>query len=238
MFRRVHGARAWVLGVGGFLGVLGAIATYVGIVTQALPHAWQPYAILITMSGFAAALWATGTSNTPVDGVLYRENILNRNRISELEKQLEDARPREITQAQRAAIATRLEATPEYHAGWEIREKHFRYRPRILIGALVNAPDSLHLAEALEEVLQFRFDVEWADKGCLTYYSMDDVEGIVLLEGREQWWLRDEALQENLKKYARYLADSFAAEGIRIDLLPPSRFRDLKYMTLLVGRKP
>jgi hypothetical protein len=55
--------------------------------TQALPHAWQPYAILITMFGFAAALWATGTSDAPVDGVLYRENVGHRRRLEELEAQ-------------------------------------------------------------------------------------------------------------------------------------------------------
>ena len=55
-----------------------------------------------------------------------------------------------------------------------------------LFRALTNAPDSRHLAEALEEILQFRFDVEWIDdKACLTYYSMKDLVGIVILEARE-----------------------------------------------------
>lgn len=38
--------------------------------TEALPHSWRPYAILITMAGFAAALWANSGNSEPVRLVL------------------------------------------------------------------------------------------------------------------------------------------------------------------------
>lgn len=103
-----------MLGVGGFLGVLGAIATYVGIVTQALPHAWQPYAILITMAGFATALWATGTSDATVDGVLYRENIKLRNKVDEQKVQVADlARVVKDQNVEITALKYRRRLTPQ-----------------------------------------------------------------------------------------------------------------------------
>jgi hypothetical protein len=89
MFKRVTGLRAWVLGVGGFLGTLGAVVTTTGIVVQALPTGLERYLLIITLAGFAGALWAIGTTSEPtgVDAVLYRDNIKHRNTI---EKQQRD----------------------------------------------------------------------------------------------------------------------------------------------------
>ncbi len=62
MFKRLTGARALVLGVGGFVGVLSGVLTYLQLAEQIVPQVWARYLPIGMIAGFAAAIWALGTA--------------------------------------------------------------------------------------------------------------------------------------------------------------------------------
>ncbi|SRR6266542_4388662 len=86
MFRQVRGWRVWVIALGTIVGLIGGIATTWQLTIQFLPPPLAKYAALLMMVGFAAALAALGTSDSKVDGVIYRENIEHRKKIEALER--------------------------------------------------------------------------------------------------------------------------------------------------------
>ncbi len=92
---------------------------------------------------------------TPVpDGVIYRENIEHRRRITELEKQLRDAAPRDIPLDQRARIVQRLSADMPTINGENVRPW------RVNVVPLSNVTDSNQFARAIIAVLETSFDPE------------------------------------------------------------------------------
>lgn len=87
MFKRLRGAKAWVLGVGSVIGIAAGIVDYTGIATLFLPQAVR-YLPLAMIAGFAAALWVLGSEGPAVDGVLYREVIQLRHDNQKLKEDL------------------------------------------------------------------------------------------------------------------------------------------------------
>lgn len=153
MFKSVRGAKAWVLGIGTLLGVLSGVSGYVDTAYRFLPKEWAHLTPLLTIAGFACALWALGTTDSKAIEVVYRENIEHRRRIAELEK----TRPRQLTPEQSRRISARLCRWPAY------REEMHK-RPWVLILASPAALDAKDFARqirlALEQGGLFVDDVE------------------------------------------------------------------------------
>ena len=73
MFKRVRGPRAWLLAAGSLLGIAAAVISYADVAEFFLPATATKYLPLVMLAGFACPLWALGTEDVAVDGVLYRE---------------------------------------------------------------------------------------------------------------------------------------------------------------------
>src|SRR6266542_5609043 len=85
-FRRLHGWRAWMIGLGTIIGLIGGIATQWQLTVQFLPPPLAKDASLLMMVGFAAALAALGTSDTKLDEGPYREIMDHRRKLDALDR--------------------------------------------------------------------------------------------------------------------------------------------------------
>lgn len=232
-FTQVSGARALLLGIGGFVGIVAAWVGYADLARNFLPADLRVYWPLLMIAGFACALWAVGTIDDKVDGVIYRENIAHRRRIETLEAQLAQSQPRDIAREKRGRIAQRIEAGVlalkpgvKYQTFWPVT-----------IYALSNAADTAHLARAIHSVLQFSFAPEIEEDDYSQMYSAEDWRGIVLFEpprivseGHNLY-----ASEERRSKAAQLIVDAFCAEGVEVTR-SETRYRTTK-ITILVGAR-
>lgn len=143
MFKRLRGARAWTLGLGGLLGLVSGVAGYVDTVVRFLPKDWSNAAPLLMIAGFACALWALGTTDDKTLDVVYRENIEHRRRIAELEKK----QPRQLNSEQSRRIAARVNRWPAYTG-----EGH--RRPWVMVLASPTAHDARDYAGQIRLALE------------------------------------------------------------------------------------
>lgn len=90
MFKRTSGARAWILGLGGVVGIASGVLSYADIAKLVLPLSVANQLPLIMIGGFACALWALGSDGTEVDDVLYREVVSLRQDNTKLQQALLD----------------------------------------------------------------------------------------------------------------------------------------------------
>lgn len=110
MFKRIHGPRAVVLAVAGFLSILSGVLGYADTVQKFLPAKAQGVLWLVMVVGFACAVLALGTTGDKVDGVLYREYLEQRKTITGLKEQLAKDQPRHLDAQQAATVTLALRA--------------------------------------------------------------------------------------------------------------------------------